>query len=102
MPHTWDPDHYLTFADERGRPFVELLARIGTICLVERGSQVLRRAGGVRGGIERRGVAKVDDRPDARDSLGDLRRHGGGHRLRGAARRAEGEQPGPREAAAAR
>ena len=29
MPHTWDPDRYLAFADERGRPFVELLARIG-------------------------------------------------------------------------
>ena len=29
MAHTWDPDRYLTFADERGRPFVELLARIG-------------------------------------------------------------------------
>jgi trans-aconitate 2-methyltransferase len=28
MPHTWDPDRYLTFADERGRPFVELVARI--------------------------------------------------------------------------
>ncbi|MEZ5194213.1 MAG: methyltransferase domain-containing protein [Nocardioides sp.] len=27
--HTWDPAHYLTFADERGRPFVELVARIG-------------------------------------------------------------------------
>lgn len=27
--HTWDPDRYLTFADERGRPFVELLARVG-------------------------------------------------------------------------
>ncbi len=26
--HTWDPDHYLTYADERGRPFVELLARV--------------------------------------------------------------------------
>lgn len=26
----WDPDRYLTFADERGRPFVELLARIST------------------------------------------------------------------------
>ena len=24
--HTWDPDRYLTYADERGRPFVELLA----------------------------------------------------------------------------
>lgn len=26
--HTWDPQHYLTYADERGRPFVELVARI--------------------------------------------------------------------------
>ena len=24
MTHTWDPDRYLTYADERGRPFVEL------------------------------------------------------------------------------
>jgi trans-aconitate 2-methyltransferase len=29
VPHTWDPDRYLAFADERGRPFVELVARIG-------------------------------------------------------------------------
>ena len=29
MTHRWDPDRYLTYADERGRPFVELLARIG-------------------------------------------------------------------------
>ncbi|HEU5038634.1 MAG TPA: trans-aconitate 2-methyltransferase [Nocardioides sp.] len=29
MAHTWDPERYLTFADERGRPFVELLARVG-------------------------------------------------------------------------
>jgi trans-aconitate 2-methyltransferase len=29
VTHTWDPDRYLTFADERGRPFVELVARIG-------------------------------------------------------------------------
>lgn len=28
MTHTWDPDRYLTYADERGRPFVELIARI--------------------------------------------------------------------------
>jgi trans-aconitate 2-methyltransferase len=27
--HTWDPAQYLTFADERGRPFLELVARIG-------------------------------------------------------------------------
>ena len=29
MSHTWDPDRYLTYADERGRPFVDLVARIG-------------------------------------------------------------------------
>lgn len=29
MSHVWDPDRYLTYADERGRPFVELVARIG-------------------------------------------------------------------------
>ena len=29
MAHTWDPDRYLAYADERGRPFVELLARVG-------------------------------------------------------------------------
>ena len=28
MSHTWDPDRYLAYADERGRPFVELLARV--------------------------------------------------------------------------
>lgn len=28
MAHEWDPDRYLTYADERGRPFVDLLARI--------------------------------------------------------------------------
>jgi len=28
VSHTWDPDRYLTYADERGRPFVDLLARI--------------------------------------------------------------------------
>ncbi|WP_134741248.1 trans-aconitate 2-methyltransferase [Nocardioides sp. 503] len=26
--HSWAPDRYLTYADERGRPFVELLARV--------------------------------------------------------------------------
>ena len=26
--HQWDPERYLTFADERGRPFADLLARI--------------------------------------------------------------------------
>lgn len=31
MAHQWDPQHYLRYADERGRPFVELLARIDAI-----------------------------------------------------------------------
>jgi trans-aconitate 2-methyltransferase len=29
VSHTWDPERYLTYADERGRPFVELVARVG-------------------------------------------------------------------------
>ena len=29
MSHTWDPERYLAYADERGRPFVELLGRVG-------------------------------------------------------------------------
>lgn len=28
MSHRWDPERYLAYADERGRPFVELLARV--------------------------------------------------------------------------
>src|SRR4051812_30120756 len=28
MAHAWDPDRYLAYADERGRPFGELLARV--------------------------------------------------------------------------
>jgi trans-aconitate 2-methyltransferase len=28
VTHSWDPDRYLTYADERGRPFVDLLSRI--------------------------------------------------------------------------
>lgn len=28
MAHTWDPARYLAYADERGRPFVDLLARV--------------------------------------------------------------------------
>lgn len=30
-PHTWDPDRYLAFADERGRPFLDLLGRVGAV-----------------------------------------------------------------------
>ena len=28
-PTAWDPTRYLTYADERGRPFLDLLARVG-------------------------------------------------------------------------
>jgi len=28
MAHTWDPARYLAYGDERGRPFVDLLARV--------------------------------------------------------------------------
>jgi trans-aconitate 2-methyltransferase len=28
MAHRWDPERYLRYADERGRPFVDLLARV--------------------------------------------------------------------------
>jgi trans-aconitate 2-methyltransferase len=30
VPHRWDPQRYLTYAGERGRPFVELLGRVRT------------------------------------------------------------------------
>ncbi len=29
--HSWDPDRYLAYADERGRPFVDLLARVQAV-----------------------------------------------------------------------
>jgi trans-aconitate 2-methyltransferase len=29
VQHTWDPERYLAYADERGRPFADLLARVG-------------------------------------------------------------------------
>jgi trans-aconitate 2-methyltransferase len=29
VPHTWDPERYLAYADERGRPFLDLLGRVG-------------------------------------------------------------------------
>ena len=31
MDHRWDPDHYLRYADERSRPFLDLLARVRAI-----------------------------------------------------------------------
>ncbi len=29
--HSWDPERYLTYADERGRPFLDLISRIGAL-----------------------------------------------------------------------
>jgi len=29
--HSWDPERYLTYADERGRPFLELISRVGAV-----------------------------------------------------------------------
>lgn len=29
MAHAWSPEQYLRFGDERGRPFIDLLARVG-------------------------------------------------------------------------
>jgi trans-aconitate 2-methyltransferase len=29
MSHSWDPERYLVYADERGRPYLDLLARVG-------------------------------------------------------------------------
>lgn len=31
MAHTWDPDRYLHYADERGRPFADLLAQVQAV-----------------------------------------------------------------------
>ncbi len=87
MAHTWDPDRYLTYADERGRPFVELLARVGaeqpaqvvdlgcgpgnlTRLLVERWPAATVR--GVDSSPEM--IAKgAADHPDLELSVGDLR-----------------------------
>ena len=29
MTHTWNPEQYLRYGDERARPFLDLTARIG-------------------------------------------------------------------------
>ena len=36
-PFGWDPDRYLAFSDERGRPFVDLVSRIGAEATAEHG-----------------------------------------------------------------
>ena len=38
--HSWDPERYLTYADERGRPFLDLISRIDVakpLCVVDLG-----------------------------------------------------------------
>ena len=60
MPHRWDPERYLQYADERGRPFVELLARVGT----ERPRSGVGRTGGAPAAG---GRGRDPDRPRARN-----------------------------------
>ena len=88
MTHAWDPDRYLAFADERGRPFLDLLQRIGatsprrvvdlgcgpgnlTALLARRwpGADVL----GVDSSPEMLERARVEDLPGVRFELGDVR-----------------------------
>nr|WP_110207024.1 methyltransferase domain-containing protein [Nocardioides daejeonensis] len=84
--HTWDPRHYLGYADERGRPFFDLLARVGceaperiadlgcgpgnlTVALAERWprAEVL----GVDSSAEM--IAAAPSHPRVRFEVGDLR-----------------------------
>ena len=67
MPHTWDPDRYLTYADERGRPFVELVARVGAAAPA-RGRGPRLRAGqpdrAARRALAGRSVVGLDSSPE--------------------------------------
>ncbi len=86
MEHRWDPDRYLLYTDERNRPFLDLLARVGadaprrvvdlgcgpatlTALLAQRwpGAEVL----GVDASPEM--VAAAGEVPGVRVELGDLR-----------------------------
>ncbi len=46
MRHTWDPDHYLTYADERGRPFADLRPRARVVLAFRRIFVVANKPGG--------------------------------------------------------
>ena len=80
---TWDPDRYLTYADERGRPFVDLVARIDADRPRTRGRPRLRPRQphpAARRTLARRGDRRTrqqsrDDRQGAEDA--------DRHRLRG-------------------
>ena len=88
MTHAWDPERYLAYADERGRPFVDLLARVGasdparvvdlgcgpgtlTRLLADRwpGAEVL----GVDSSPEMVAAARALEAPRTRFEVGDLR-----------------------------
>src|SRR5690348_18416051 len=85
-PSTWDPDRYLAYADERGRPFLDLLARVGateprsvvdlgcgpgnlTVLLPERWPSAA--VAGVDSSAEM--IAAAPDGTDVTFSVGDLR-----------------------------
>lgn len=46
MNHTWDPDRYLTYADERGRPFADLRPRARVVLPFRRIFVVARKPAG--------------------------------------------------------
>jgi trans-aconitate 2-methyltransferase len=80
MTTGWDPDRYLTYADERGRPFVELLARVDaerprTVVDLGCGPGNLTRLLGDRWPDAR--VTGLDSSPEmiakAREAAGDIR-----------------------------
>ena len=115
MAHTWDPDRYLTYADERGRPFVELVARIGAAApaeVVDLGCG----AGNLTGLLAERWpdahVVGLDSSPEmiaagpGSRPVGDLRRRRPARLAARAAGRRTGQQcdapvgPGPPRAAA--
>ena len=95
--HTWDPERYLTYADERGRPFVELLARVGADDAAHRRRPRLRARQPHRAArrplARRRSVAGLDSQPG--DDRRGPRATGDRHRLRGRrpARLAAGRPP---------
>ena len=68
--HSWDPERYLTYADERGRPFVDLITRIDAAGAATRGRPRLRpgqphgaaRRPLARRGGRRSGLQPADDR----------------------------------------
>jgi trans-aconitate 2-methyltransferase len=88
MTHTWDPDRYLWYADERARPFLDLVARVAaphpevivdlgcgpgnlTVILTERWPEA--RVSGIDASPEMIERARADHGDHVRFSVGDLR-----------------------------